>query len=195
MKRQKFTIIIIDRSVHPTFLGTVTATAIAAQSQTQREFWFINRDKNRTLNQRGFCVRIYSTLTQRHRVGVSKGNGILFLGRSSRWEHARALRGDQETLKIEEYTLLCSLLILELWYVRMLAVNPAVTSARRENSVLAFTLGGFRPLFDLPDLIAAKPWSSFSGETSSTLASMNTTIHSSHITRWRFQSCNRKVRP
>ena len=46
--------------------------------------------------------------------------------------------------------------------------------------------------FDLP---VAKPRSSFSGETSSTLASMNTTIHSSHITRWRFQACDRKVRP
>ena len=85
--------------------------------------------------------------------------------------------------------------MLELWHFRMLAVKRAATSARRENSVLAFTLGGFRPLFDLPELIAAKPWSSFSGETSSTLASMNTTIHSSHITRWRFQACDRKVRP
>ena len=33
--------------------------------------------------------------------------------------------------------------ILELWYFRMLAVKRAATSARRENSVLAFTLGGF----------------------------------------------------
>ena len=59
---------------------------------------------------------------------------------------------------------------------------------------LSFHVRWFSP-FDLPDLIAAKPRSSFSGETSSTLASMNTTIHSSHITRWRFQACDRKVRP
>ena len=170
----------------------VTATAIAAQSQTQREFWFINKAKNRTLNQWGLCMRIYSTLTQRHRVGVSKSDRILFLGRSSRWEHARALRGDQETLKIE---LTFSLMMLELLYFRMLAVKRAATSARRENSVLAFTLGGFRPFFDPPDHIAEKPRSSFSEETSSTLALMNTTIHSSHITRWCFQSCDRKVRP
>ena len=59
---------------------------------------------------------------------------------------------------------------------------------------LSFHVRWFSP-FDLPDLIAVKPRSSFSGETSSTLASMNTTIHSSHITRWRFQACDRKVRP
>ena len=59
---------------------------------------------------------------------------------------------------------------------------------------LSFHVRWFSP-FEPPDLIVAKPRSSFSGETSPTLASMNTTIHSSHITRWRFQACDRKVRP
>ena len=39
--------------------------------------------------------------------------------------------------------------MLELWHFRMLAVKRAATSARRENSVLAFTSGGFELLTSL----------------------------------------------
>ena len=166
-------IIIIIAFIQRLLLGTVTATAIAAQSQTQREFWFGNKDENRTDSENifNFNPEASGRSVQKRQNSVSWTQLKMRACKSfARWsgdfeDRVNVLSDDVRALIFQD-----------------VGCQTCRDICEERKQCLSFHVRWFWP-FDLPELIAAKPRSSFSEETSSTLALMNTTIHSSHITR------------